>query len=325
MRGMHRRRVLATLALLPVLARAQSRPAAVPRVAIVMFGAPASIRQRVDAFRAAMKALGYDEGRDVRYDVHAANGQPDLLEQIAASLAASPVNVILSGSTNTIHALQEKALKLPIVMAAAEDPVAEGFVQSLSRPGGNITGLSATVLDLVSRQVDLLAGVVPRLAQLAALVNPGHATYKAYVSRLHGALRPGMKLTLLAAKDADDIDDVFVPRSRGDAHGLVVMNDSLFFNERRHIAELAAGVKLPTIYPSRGFVDVGGLMSYGPNPEANFARAASFVDRLLKGAHAAELPIEPPARIELALNREAARVTGVTLPQRLLREASSIR
>ena len=325
MRGMDRRRLLATLALLPAVARAQSTPPRVRRVAIVMFGAPPSIRQRVDAFRGAMKSLGYEEGRNVRYEVHAANGQQDLLEQIAAQIAADPADVVLSGSTVTTRALQEKSRKTAIVMAAAEDPVAEGFVQSLSRPGGNITGLSATVLDLVSRQVDLLTGVVPRLTHLAALVNPAHATYKAYVSRLHGALRPGMKLSLHAAKGPDDIDDAFVPRSRGDAQGLVVMNDPLFFNERRHIVELAAGVKLPTIYPSRGFVDVGGLMSYGPNPEANFARAASFVDRLLKGAHAAELPVEPPARIELVLNREAARLAGVALPQRLLGEASSIR
>src|SRR5688572_16328970 len=214
---MHRRSLLAAaLAFAPSLLLAQ-RGTAVPRVAVFMYGPPANIRQRVNAFLAAMKSLGYEDGRNVRIEVHSANGQPELVAQIATTLAGSRVDVVLSGSTITTKALHDKTRTLPIVMAAAEDPVAEGFVKSLARPGANITGVSATVLDLIPRHVDYLAAVVPRLAHVAALVNPVNATYPEYASRLQRSMRAGMTLTLLEARGGDGVDEAFLPGARGNA------------------------------------------------------------------------------------------------------------
>jgi putative ABC transport system substrate-binding protein len=327
-RRLKRRHALAALAALassaaaPVLLAQRTRPF---RVGILTYGSRVNFRTRADAFFSAMRALGYEDGRNVEYRWTSANGQDDLLQAFARDLAHDPPDVVLSASALTTKVLQQATKTIPIVMAASEDPVLEGFVKSLAQPGTNITGISASVLEHIPRHLDLLTEVAPRIRRIVALLNPANPTYAAYRARLEAAIRPPRRLAVLDARDRAQIDRVFDRRANpAEPEGLLVMNDPVLYTERRTITEGAARLRQAAIYPLRGFVDAGGLMSFGPNPEASFIRAATFVDRILKGARPADLPVEPAPRIELVLNRDAARSVGVTFPAELLKQAATV-
>jgi putative ABC transport system substrate-binding protein len=323
---LQRRRFLAGLAVLgssaAPLVRAQPANRAA-RIGIFHFGSAANFRSREEAFKREMRSLGYTDNR-VQYYSEGAYGQRDLLEQTARTFAREPFDVILSSASVTADALRRAAPDTPIVIAAADDPVAEKFAESLQRPGRNITGVTASVLEHLRRHVELLERVQPRLTRITALLNPDNAAYSKYRARLEAAGRPGTRIVFADARDDKEIERAFLQRPREEAEGLLVMNDGMFFTERRFIAELAAHAKRPAIYPLRGFVDAGGLMSHGPNPEANIARAAHLVDRILKGERAGEIAFEPPARIELVLNRDVASNLKITFPPDLLKEAASV-
>jgi putative ABC transport system substrate-binding protein len=323
-----RRRILAAFAALTgaaVAPRILAQPPRPYRVGILTYGSKVNFQTRADAFFSAMRALGYEDGRNVRYQWTSANGQDDLLQAFARDMARDPPDVVLSGSALTTRVLQRATKTIPIVMAAAEDPVLEGFVKSLAQPGTNITGISASVLDHLPRHLDILMEVSPRIRRIVALLNPANATYGAYRARLEAAIRPPRRLAVIDARDRAEIDRVFDRRARAEeVEGLVVMNDPMFYTERRTIAEGASRLRQAAIYPLRGFVEAGGLMSWGPNPEASFIRAATFVDRILKGGRPAEIAVEPAPRIELVLNRDAARSIGLTLPPDLLKQAATV-
>ncbi|HZZ92030.1 MAG TPA: ABC transporter substrate-binding protein [Usitatibacter sp.] len=325
---MKRRRILAAFAALTgaaVAPRILAQPPRPYRVGILTYGSKVNFQTRADAFFSAMRALGYEDGRNVRYQWTSANGQDDLLQAFARDMARDPPDVVLSGSALTTRVLQRATKTIPIVMAAAEDPVLEGFVKSLAQPGTNITGISASVLDHLPRHLDILMEVSPRIRRIVALLNPANATYGAYRARLEAAIRPPRRLAVIDARDRAEIDRVFDRRARAEeVEGLVVMNDPMFYTERRTIAEGASRLRQAAIYPLRGFVEAGGLMSWGPNPEASFIRAATFVDRILKGGRPAEIAVEPAPRIELVLNRDAARSIGLTLPPDLLKQAATV-
>ena len=321
---MNRRRSLAALAALAAGAlpgaRAQTPPR-IPKVALLLYGSRANFASRADAFTKAMAALGYVEGKTVAYEYRVANGQEDLLATHAAELGASGASVIVSASTHTTRALKAARIATPVVMGSAEDPIAEGFVKTLEKPGGNITGVNATVLDQLERHIELLFAVAPRLTRVTALLNPTNPTYRTYRGRLQSAVRAGTRLIVVDASTPEQIEAAFPSRVRDDADGLVVMNDTVFYNERRNLVEMAARAKRPAVYPSRGYVEAGGLMSWGPNPEANFTRAATYVDRILKGAKPADLPVEQATQIELVANREAFRAMGLSIPPEIQRQA----
>lgn len=325
---MKRRHTLAALAALaasavaPALHAQRNRPY---RVGILTFGSRANFRTRAEAFFSAMRALGYEDGRNIEYRWTSANGQDDLLEAFARDLAHEPPDVVVSASALTTKVLQQATKTIPIVMAASEDPVLEGFVKSLAQPGGNITGISASVLEHIPRHMELLAQVAPRIRRIVALLNPANPTYAAYRARLEAAIRPPRRLAVLEARDRAQIDRVFDRRPNpAEPEGLLVMNDPHLYTERRTITEGAVRLRQAAIYPLRGFVEAGGLMSFGPNPEASFVRAASFVDRILKGARPAELPVEPAPRIELVLNLDAARSVGIAFSQEMLKQAATV-
>lgn len=324
---MSRRRTLAALASLAASAilPLHGEQVRVYRVGILTYGSRANFRSRADAFFAAMRALGYEEGRNVQYRWTSANGQDDLLQNFAREMARDPPDVVLSASALTTKVLQHASKTIPIVMAASEEPVMEGFVKSLAQPGTNITGISASVLDQIPRHMELLTEVSPRIRRVVALLNPDNPTHAAYRSRLEAAIRPPRRFMMVEARNRDEIDRVFERRPRADEpEGLLVMNDPVLYTERRTIAEGAARLRQAAVYPLRGFVEAGGLMSFGPNPEASFTRAASFVDRILKGARPAQMAIEPAPRIELVLNRDAARSLGLGFPPDLLKQAATV-
>jgi putative tryptophan/tyrosine transport system substrate-binding protein len=320
-----RRRSLAALAALAASAitplSARPRPAKLPRVGIFLFGSEANFKYRAGAFIAAMASLGYVQGKTVAYDWRASNGQADLLKSHAAELMRGGHDVVVSSNTATTRMLQAVGGATPIVFGASEDPVIEGFVKSFEKPGGNITGVVSSVLDHLTRHVELLAVVAPRLTRITALLNPAEPTYARYKSRLQSAVRTGTKLIVVDASTPRELENAFPARARDDADGLFVMNDTMFYNERRTIAELSVRAKRPAIFPARGYVEAGGLMSFGPNPEANFTRVAAMVDRILKGARPSELPVEPPVKLEVVVNRETMKSLGLSLPPAVAAEA----
>jgi putative tryptophan/tyrosine transport system substrate-binding protein len=323
-----RRRILAAFAAITgaaIAPRIAAQPVRAYRVGILSYGSKVNFQTRADAFFSAMRAMGYEDGRNVRYQWTSANGQDDLLQAFARDVARNPPDVVLSASGLTTRVLQRATKTIPIVMAASEDPVLEGFVKSLAQPGTNITGINGSVLDQIPRHLDMLGEASPRIRRIVALLNPANATYGAYRARLEAAIRPPRRLAVVDARDRAEIDRIFDRRPRPeDVEGLLVMNDPMLYSERRTIAEGAVRLRQAAVYPLRGFVEAGGLMSFGPNPEASFIRAATFVDRILKGGRPADIAIEPAPRIELVVNSDAARAIGLALPPELLKQAATV-
>jgi putative ABC transport system substrate-binding protein len=325
---MNRRRILLGLTALGmgvvIPARAQA-PAKVPTVAIFTFGSRFNARTRTEAFLKAMRELGYEEGRNIRYESRFANGQPDLLRDLAQEIAREHVEVVVSASTLTTEALLQATSSVPIVMAAVEDPVISGFVKSLARPETNVTGLTSNAIDQVPRHMELLLKAVPGLGKAACLMNPTNAVYAAYRARVEWVAKSSrVRLAVSDATNYRDIERAFKALNEAPIGGLIVMSDSTFYTERNTITELAARFRIPAVYAQRAYVEAGGLISYGSNYEFNYTRAASYVDRILKGEKPGEMPIEEPANYELVVNRNAAKSLGLALSTDLLKRANKV-
>ncbi len=305
-------------------ARAQA-PAKLPRVVTVTFGSPYNARARAEAFRKGMLELGYEDGKNVRLEWRSANGQADIMAELAARLSREKVDVIVSSSTTTALALAQATKTIPIVMATSEEPVANGFVKSLARPETNVTGLTSNGFDQIPHYVELLVKAIPGLSRIAVLMNPTNPIYAGYRSHMEGAARAHrLRLAVLDATTPQEIDRDFSGLEAQKIGALVVMSDGLFYTERKSIVELADRFRLPAVYPHQGYSDAGGLMSYAPNLDYNYYRAAAFVDRILRGANPAEMPIEQPANHELVVNRNAARAIGLNLPADLVKRARKV-
>ena len=323
----NRRRALAALAAtlaLPALAQRPRSVQRIRRVAVFFFGTPANSKARREAFVKGMQALGYVEGTHLRYDWRFGNGQPDLIQGIAREMHLQVPDVIVSFSTICANALKDEGVSSPVVMVAVDDPLRAGFVQDLSRPGTNFTGMTTNVVAQAPRLVDLLYEVVPRAGVIGVLSSPSGSTYRLFRSRVEEqAARRGLRVMSLDATTPQEIERVLaaVP---GEVHGLVVTNDATYYNERRRLAEIAVERRLPAIYPRLGHVEAGGLMSYAPNEQYIATRAASFVARIFDGDSPGDMPIEGPTRYELAVNRKAAEAIGMMLPQSLIKKADHV-
>jgi len=327
---LHRRRALAALASLAAAHAFAQQPSnqrqirRIRRVCLFFFGTPPNSRARRDAFLKGMEALGYVEGTHVRYDTRYGNGQPDLILGIARALHREVPDVIVSFSTICVNALKDEGVGSPVVMVAVDDPLRAGFVQDLSRPGMNFTGMTTNVIAQAPRLVELLHEALPKAGVVGVLASPSSSTYRLFRSRVEEvALRRGLRTLALDATTPQEIERVLdaVPAEVG---GLVVTNDATYYNERRRLAEITAEKRLAAIYPRFGHVEAGGLMSYGPNEEYVATRAASFVVRILDGDSPADMPIEGPTRYELGINRKAAAAIDLALPASLMRKADRI-
>jgi putative ABC transport system substrate-binding protein len=293
-------------------------------VAILNSGTPANFRSRGEAFVKAMAEMGYVEGRNVLYTWRSANGQADLLKQYAQELKQG-VDLVVAASTRSTHALQEAQVRLPVVMVTVDDPVASGFARSLAHPGYNITGVTADAVEQAGRFVELLTQAAGKLSRVALMANPGSATYRGYRTRIESAAaRAGTHVVVVEATSPQEIELEFPSRGPGGCDGVIMTSDTLFYSERMRLAELAASARLPVIYPQRAYVEVGGLMSYGPSPEQAYRRVAIYVDRIIKGASPRDMAIEPPNRYELVINRATARSLRLTLPPELLKKADKV-
>jgi putative ABC transport system substrate-binding protein len=281
-----------------------------------------------EAFRQGLRDLGYVEGRNVVIEYRDAEGKFERLPALAAELVALKVDVIVAGSTPVALAAKQATRTLPIVFPVAVDPVRSGLVTSLARPGGNVTGSSFFGPELVGKCLEQLKQAVPGVSRVAVLWHPGafgERTDKDMLKRAEVAGRAlGVRLQFVEARGPEDFDRAFSEMTRARAGALTVLGSVMFVNERRRLVDLAAKNRLPAVYAQREFVDAGGLMSYGPNVADLFRRAATYVDRILKGTKPGALPVEQPTTFELVINLKTARVLGLTIPPSVLGRADHV-
>jgi putative ABC transport system substrate-binding protein len=298
----------------------------VPRIGNLSIGGdPGRASPLWGAFLEELKALGYTEGRNVLIERRLAGGDHQRLPGLVRDLARLGLDVVVTtGPTETL-AVRRALPTTPIVMVVVPDPVAAGLVASLARPGGSVTGLSAVSQDLRGKGLQLFKEAVPRLTHVALLLNPGNPVRDA---TLRGATRDarslGLRLQAFDARKSEDLEGAFTRMVHEGVGGVVVPIDGTFFSQRARIAELAARQRLPAMYDWREFVEAGGLMSYGPVISDLFRRAAVYVDRILKGAKPADLPVQEPTKFELVVNLRAARGLGLTIPPTILLRADRV-
>jgi putative tryptophan/tyrosine transport system substrate-binding protein len=323
--------LLGTAAAWPLAARAQQpigRAGKMPHVGVLMPGPAAHSASLIDPFYRGLRELGYTEGQNLAIERRDGDWKPDRLPALAAELVGLKVDIIVAWSTPTAHAAKQATNSIPIIAVAMADPVGDGLVASLARPGGNVTGTTFVGPELVARRLQLLRDVVPGLARVAALWHPhayGEHTMSSVVKDIEDAARIlGMQLQLVPANDPDDIATAFSAMVNERAGAFIVMPSPMLFGEHRRIVEFAANNRLPGMYQAREFVDAGGLMSYGANLDDLFRRTATYVDKILKGAKPADLPVERPTKFELVINMKAARAVGLTINRDILLVADEV-
>ena len=282
-----------------------------------------------EAFLQGLGDLGYVEGRNLLIEYRDAKGKPEVFPALAAELVALKVDVIVTaGGTLAALAAKQATTSLPIVFTAVGDPVAEGLVTSLARPGGNVTGLSLLVPDLVGKGLEQLKQAVPGVSRVALLLKPDAMPDRARKDRLNAAgvaaRALGLRLQIVEARGPANFDRAFSDMTRARAQALTVLSTPVFDSERGRLVDLAAKNRLPTVYSFRTYVEAGGLMSYGPNIADSFRRAAPYVDKILKGAKPGDLPVEQPTKFELVINLKTAKALGLTIPPSLLQRADQV-
>jgi putative ABC transport system substrate-binding protein len=325
---MERRAFIGTLAgsLLAAPLAGEARQAAkVPRIGYLALNPTPHFQE---AFRQGLRDLGYVEGRNVAIEYRDAGGKVDRLPALAAELVALKVDVIVASGTPAALATKQATRSLPIVFTAVGDPVTSRLVTSLARPGGNITGLSVLAPELVGKCLEQLKQAIPAVSRVAVLWHPGamgERTDKDMLKRAEVAAQAlGVRLQVLEARGPADFDGAFSEMTRARAGALTVLTSSMLFGERRRLVDLAAKNRLPAVYPWREGVDAGGLMAYGPDLADLLRRAATYVDKILKGAKAGDLPVEQPTKFELVINLKTAKALGLTIPPALLQRADQV-
>jgi len=278
------------------------------------------------AFRQALRDLGYVEGQNLIIQYRYGEGSQERLHHMATELVRLPVDVIVAVNAPGTRAAQHATRTIPIVMMNTPDPVAEGFVASLARPGGNTTGLSAMRTELVGKQLELLKETVPQSTRIAVLANPAQPGYKLLLHTLTGAARGlGLQLHAVELRRAEELDTAFAAMTQAGANALIVLAEPRLINpQRKRIVDLAAKSRLPAMYNWKTDADAGGLMSYGPSEREVPVLLAVYVDKILKGAQPADLPVEQPTKFELVINMKTAKALGLTIPPSLLGRADQV-
>lgn len=313
--------VLASLVTAACPAHAQ-RATPPPRVAAVLSTAPATASARLSAFQQGMKDHGYVDGQNVQIDVRSWLGESRPLTDLAAEVVRSRPAVIVAEGNSPVAALKQATRSVPIVMAVVGDPVGSGFVASLARPGANITGFSNTAEQLSGKRLELLKELLPGLTRVAVLRNPTNLTHAILLRETQtAAMTLGTTPLSFDFTSESDLEAAFGAMARERVQAAVVLPQPLVVALRRPIAELAIRHRMPVMFPSPESVETGGLVAYGPSHTELWQRAASYVDRILKGARPADLPIEQPTRFDLVLNVKTARALGLTIPSSLLLRA----
>lgn len=313
------------LAALTSLAAVAQQPGRVYRVGVLDPTSSEYAPKRVGVFRAALRDLGYVEGRNVEIVFRSAEGDYRRLPALAGELARSRVDVIVAATPPAMEAVKAATTTIPVVMLAIPNPVDAGFVASLARPGGNVTGLSNLSVDLSGKRIEVLRAVNPSLSRVAVLANPDHPNHPAMVSNTERTAKViGLTVSTFTARNAQEIEAAMAEMVRTRAEAVIVLPDAFFSNQRAQFVRLADATRLPAMFWTRELVEAGGLLSYGQSNAEHFRLAALYTDKILKGARPADLPVEQPTRIELVVNRTAARKIGLPLPQALLALADDV-
>jgi len=307
---------------LPFAIDAQQR-ASLPRIGYVVLNDADSGRHLLAAFRQGLRERGWVDGQNIVIEERYADGVLDRLRALVAELIRLKVDVIVTTSSATTWAAKDATRSIPIVMTVSADALGEGLVTSLARPGGNITGMTYLVgPEIAGKQLQLLKDLVPNAMRVAVLTNPTNKSHAALARELKVAAQSlGVQLHVVEAPSPDQLDNAFDAMTREHAGALLVLTDSIFVGQRRRIVDLAARAKLPAIYYQREYVDAGGLISYGASLWDMFHRSAADVDKILRGAKPADIPIEQPTKFDLVINLKAAKALGITISQSLLQRA----
>ena len=280
---------------------------------------------RLEAFRAGLRELGYAEGKNLAIEWCFADGEYDRLPALANQLIQSKIDVLVVDSTPGVKVAHAATTTIPIVMISVGDPVASGFVASLSRPGGNITGLSNVVGEVSAKYVELLHVAVPGLRRVAVLSNPDNSTHPKIASQVRTAATTiGVNVSLIVARTPAEIEAGFGTIRKEGAGALIVLGDPFFGQQGHQIGELALKSRLPALLTNRSLAEAGGLMSYGQDLSEHYRRAATYVDKILKGAKPRDLPVEQSTKIELVINMKTAKALGLTISQALLLRADDV-
>jgi putative ABC transport system substrate-binding protein len=306
------------------LAEAQ-QPKKVPRIGYLGATSRSINPARIEAFRQGLRELGYVEGKNIVIEYRYAEGKLDRLPALAAELVGLKVDIIVMGGPAATRSAKQATATIPIVMAYDDDPVGSGFVASLARPGGNITGLSTLAPEISGKQLELLREIVPKLSRVAVLGNaiqPGNPQALREINLAADAF--GVQLQYLEVGGPKDIDTVFRAASKGRADAVLVLGNPTLFSQRRQLADLAIKSRLPTIYNRPEYVEDGGLVFYGPSYIDLYRRAATYVDKILKGTKPADLPVEQPKKFEFIINLKAAKQIGLTIPPNVLARADRV-
>ena len=301
------------------------QPAKVPRIGFLSSLSPAAVSARMDAFRQGLRELGYVEGKNIVIESRWAEGKTERLPELAAELVRLKVDVIVTGGPSVNRFAKEATVTIPIVLAFDNDPVGNGFAASLARPGGNVTGLSALSPEISGKQLELLKEIVPTLSRVAVLGNsaePANALVLREVELAAGAF--GVKLQYLDVLGPKDIETAFRAASKGRADAVLVLLSPVVISHRTQLVEIALKSRLPAIYFRPEFVEDGGLMSYATSFADLSRRAATYVDKILKGTKPADLPVEQPTKFELVINLKAAKQIGLTIPPNVLAQADKV-
>jgi putative ABC transport system substrate-binding protein len=307
----------------PLAARAQ-QSGRLPTIGFLGSQSQAAQKHWTDAFVQRLRELGWIEGRTVAIEYRWAGGSGQRAAELIAELVQLKVDVIVTNGTPMIIAAKRATSIVPIVFAAAVDPVGARLVASLGRPGGNVTGLSLQATDLAGKHIELLRNVRPEFSKLAIIVNVSSTNTISQLQEAKEAARTlGVSVDVLEIRQAEDIAPA-IEAAKERAEALFVLNEPLVIEQRARINELAIAAKIPTVYAFREFVDSGGLMSYGPHFPDLFRRAGEYVDKILRGAKPGDLPVEQPTRFELVLNLKTAKALGIVMPPTLLARADEV-
>jgi putative ABC transport system substrate-binding protein len=318
--------ILVAVVLLAVAVTADAQqPTKVPRIGYLTASSPSTNPGRVEAFQQGLRELGYVEGKNIVIEFRYAEGKLDRLPALVAELVRLKVDIIVSGGPAATRPAKEAISTIPIVMGFDNDPVGNGFIASLARPGGNITGLSTLAPEISGKQLELLKEIIPRLSRVAVFGTstfPGNAQSLKEVELAAEAF--GMKLHYLDILDLKDIETAFRAAGKERAGAVIVLPSTILGSQRKQIVALAAKNGLPAIYPLTEYMEAGGLMSYGVNINDLFRRAATYVDKILKGRTPADLPVEQPTKFELVINLKTAKQIGLTIPPNVLARADRV-
>ena len=300
-------------------------PAKIPRIGVLGATDPSTNSARIEAFRQGLRELGYLEGKNIVIEYRWAEGKSERLPDLAAELVRLKVDIIVTAGPAVSRPAKGATSTIPIVLAFDNDPVGSGFVASLARPGGNITGLSALLPELSGKRLEILKEVIPKLSQMVVLgtsTQPGTTQALREIELASGAF--GVKQQIQNIIGPKDIETAFQAVSKGRADAALVLSSAVIFSHRTRVAGLAVKNRLPVIFPQNEFVEDGGLMCYAPNYADLFHRAATYVDKILKGAKPADLPVEQPKKFEFIVNLKAAKQIGLTIPPNVLVRADRV-